>query len=104
MISGFGTERLGHAALRFPVITTILLMAITIFTAMGIPKLGYSGDNIEILRDGSKEFDDYDHLLSTFRDFNNDAIILISSERLKTLEGFEAYRDLVKPVIEKQGL
>lgn len=94
MISGFGTERLGHAALRFPIITTILLLAITIFTAMGIPKLGYSGDNIEILRDGSKEFDDYDHLLSTFRDFNNDAIILISSERLKTLEGFEAYRDL----------
>ena len=94
MISGFGTERLGHLAIRFPVIATIMLLLATLYSVMGIPKLGYSGDNIEILRDGSVEFDNYDHLLSTFRDFNNDAIVLISSEKLNTLEGFEAYRDL----------
>jgi len=94
MISGFGTERLGHLAIRFPVITTILLLLVTILAATGIPKLGYSGDNIEILRDGSTEFEDYDRLLKTFRDFNNDAIVLISSDKLNTIEGFEKFRDL----------
>jgi predicted RND superfamily exporter protein len=94
MISGFGTERFGHLAIRFPVIVSIIILLASVFTAAGIPKLGYSGDNIEILRDGSVEFDDYDHLLSTFRDFNNDAIVLISSDKLKTLEGFEAFREL----------
>jgi predicted RND superfamily exporter protein len=94
MISGFGTERLGHLAIRFPIITTVLLLLATALTAIGIPNLGYSGDNIEILRDGSVEFKEYDHLLATFRDFNNDAIVLISSDKLKTLEGFEALRDI----------
>ena len=94
MISGFGTERLGHLGIRFPVVTSIFLLLVTIYASFGVPKLGYSGDNIEILRDGSTEFADYDHLLSTFRDFNNDAIVLISSDRLNTLEGFENYRDL----------
>ena len=94
MISGFGTERLGLLAISFPKIATLILLIITIALGSAIPKLGYSGDNIEILRDGSAEFDDYDHLLATFRDFNNDAIVLISSDKLKTLEGFEAFRDL----------
>ena len=94
MISGFGTERIGHLAMRFPLITTIILLLATLYTATGMPKLGYSGDNIEILRDGSVEFDEYDHLLSTFRDFNNDAIILINADNLDTLEGFENFRDL----------
>ena len=94
MISGFGTERLGHLAVRFPIIATIILVIATLISVIGIPKLGYSGDNIEILRDGSVEFENYDHLLTTFRDFNNDAIILISSKNLNTLDGFEAFRDL----------
>ncbi|MCP4074049.1 MAG: MMPL family transporter [Hyphomicrobiales bacterium] len=94
MISGFGTERLGHLAIRLPVLTSILMLLATLFAATGIPKLGYSGDNIDILRDGSVEFENYDYLLSTFRDFNNDAIVLISSDKLNTLEGFEAFRDL----------
>lgn len=94
MISGFGTERLGHLAIRFPVVATILVVLMTIYAATGIQKLSYSGDNIEILRDGSVEFEEYDHLLNVFRDFNNDAIVLISSDKLHTLEGFEAYRDL----------
>ncbi len=94
MISGFGTHRVGHLAIRFPVIASLILVLVTIYAATGIPKLGYSGDNIEILRDGSVEFDEYDHLLKTFRDFNNDAIVLVSSSKLNTLEGFETLRDL----------
>ena len=69
MISGFGTERIGHLALRFPLFTTLLIILATLYAASGIPKLGYSGDNIEILRDGSLEFEEYDHLLSTFSRF-----------------------------------
>ena len=55
MISGFGTERFGHLAIRFPVIVSIIILLASVFTITGIPKLGYSGDNIEILRDGSVE-------------------------------------------------
>ena len=94
MINGFGLDRLGVAAIRNPVISTIVMVAITIAALFGVSKLGFSGENIEILRDGSQELADYDELLSEFRDFNNDAIILMRIENLATVDGIETFRDL----------
>ncbi len=94
MISGFGAERLGHLTLRFPIVATLIVIVLTAIALAGVPRLQFSGDNIDILRDGSRELAEYDNLLGSFRDFNNDAIVLIRSDRLRTLEGFEKYRDL----------
>lgn len=80
--------------LRFPVVATLILCGAILYAITGIPKLGFSGDNVEILRDGSKEFADYDVLLNEFRDFNNDAIVLVRSDKLATQEGFETFREL----------
>ena len=76
-LNGFGVARLGLLALRFPSIASLVLVAATLLAAAGLPKLGYSGANIDILRDGSQEIADYDLLLSAFRNFNNDAVVLI---------------------------
>lgn len=93
-LNGFGVARLGLLALRFPSIASLVLVAATLLAAAGLPKLGYSGANIDILRDGSQEIADYDLLLSAFRNFNNDAVVLIRTPDLATVEGIETYRDL----------
>ena len=94
MINGFGFQNLGIAAIRNPITATILLAMISIAALIGISKLEFSGENIEILRDGSKELDNYDELLSQFRNFNNDAVVLMKIDNLATVEGIETFRDL----------
>ena len=94
MINGFGLQRIGLAALRFPVFATLMIAVITAASVFGVSRLGFSGDNIEILRDGSKEMADYDRLLTSFRNFNNDAIVLMRTDNLATVDGIETYRDL----------
>jgi len=94
MINGFKLEQLGIQALRFPVISTVLLVLVSIIATFGITKLQFSGENIEILRDGSQELKDYDELLAEFRNFNNDAVILMEVDNFATVEGIETFREL----------
>ncbi|MBL4599634.1 MAG: hypothetical protein JKX93_11765, partial [Rhizobiaceae bacterium] len=94
MINGFGMEKIGLAALRKPILFTVIFFIITLVAAFGVTKLQFSGANIDILRDGSQEIKNYDTLLSEFRDFNNDAVVLVRSKNLATVEGIEAFRDL----------
>jgi len=94
MINGFKLEQLGIQALRMPMLSTIFLIVVSLVAAFGITKLEFSGENIEILRDGSQELDDYDELLAEFRNFNNDAVVLMQVDNLATVEGIETFRDL----------
>lgn len=93
-MNGFGLEKAGIAALGRPALATALILALTLIASAGLFRLGYSGANVDILRDGSQEFADYDELLSSFRNFNNDAVILLRGNSLDTVEGIETYRDL----------
>lgn len=94
MLHGFGIENLGIAALRRPIASSIIIAAITLMAVLGLFRLGYSGANVDILRDGSQEITDYDELLNSFRNFNNDAVVLMRGKSLATIEGIETYRDL----------
>ena len=94
MINGFGLEKIGLASLRHPVIATLFLAITIVLSGLGLSRLQFSGENIEILRDGSRELADYDELLSSFRDFNNDAVVLMRLPNLATVEGIETFREL----------
>lgn len=94
MINGFGLHKIGLVALRNPVIATVILFLASIAATIGVSKLEFSGENIEILRDGSQELKDYDELLGQFRNFNNDAVVLMRLDNLSTIEGIENFRDL----------
>ncbi|MBO6815412.1 MAG: MMPL family transporter [Rhizobiaceae bacterium] len=94
MLNGFGLQKLGIAAIRFPLASTLLVALVTLAAVFGLTRIQFSGENIEILRDGSQELKDYDELLSSFRDFNNDAVLLMRIDNLATVEGIETFRDL----------
>lgn len=94
MINGFGLEKIGLVALRKPLSFSILMVIVTLIAAFGVTRLEFSGANIDILRDGSVEITNYDTLLTNFRDFNNDAVVLIRTKDLATVKGIETYRDI----------
>ncbi|MEM7288828.1 MAG: MMPL family transporter [Pseudomonadota bacterium] len=94
MLNGFGLDKLGIAALRQPLAATAFIVLVSLLALFGVTRLEFSGENIEILRDGSQELADYDELLANFRDFNNDAVILMRVDNLATVEGIETFREL----------
>lgn len=94
MMNGFGLEKLGIWSLRNPVISTLIVALLVFAASIGLTRLQFSGENIEILRDGSVELENYDSLLSQFRDFNNDAVILMRIPNFATVEGIETFREL----------
>ncbi|MFK5979139.1 MAG: MMPL family transporter [Rhizobiaceae bacterium] len=94
MINGFGLEKIGLVALRKPLSFSVLIVIVTLIAAFGVTRLEFSGANIDILRDGSVEIENYDTLLTNFRDFNNDAVVLIRTKDLATVKGIETYRDI----------
>ncbi|MEO0329838.1 MAG: MMPL family transporter [Pseudomonadota bacterium] len=94
MINGFGLERIGLAALRLPLVSSLVIALVTLVALVGVLRLEFSGENIEILRDGSVELEHYDELLQSFRNFNNDAVVLMRIPNLATVEGIETFREL----------
>lgn len=94
MLNSFGLQKLGIAAVRYPILSSLFIVLMTAIALFGTTKLQFSGENIEILRDGSKELQDYDNLLADFRDFNNDAVVLMKIDNLATIDGIENFRDL----------
>ena len=94
MINGFGLQNLGLLALRTPLFSTLTVLAISLVSVFGITKLQFSGENVDILRDGSQELADYDALLKEFRNFNNDAVVLMQVDNLATVDGIETLREL----------
>ncbi len=94
MLNGFGLQGLGIFAIRKPLLSSVIFLLITLISIFGLTKLEFSGENIEILRDDSRELADYDELLADFRNFNNDAVMLMRLENLATVEGIETFREV----------
>ena len=91
---GFGTERLGLAALAAPRVATLIVALVTVLALFGATRLGFSGDVAKVLESASVEYENYHRLQHEFRDFSKDAAVLVQSPLLTTAAGIERLRDL----------
>lgn len=91
---GFGLERIGLAARRYPVIFSILLVLISIAAASNLPQLRFDGNVTSILPEETDSYRNYFDQKSAYRDSASDLTILIRSDRLMTAEGLEDLRSI----------
>ena len=89
---GFGLERIGVAALRYPLIFSILLMVVTIIAATFIPSVKFNGNVTAAVPKQSENFKNYDQQKRDFRNFSRDVAIIIKSPRINTASGLEDLR------------
>ena len=91
---GFGLERIGIAAARFPVLFSLIVVAVTVFAALNISKVRFDGNITAVLPEESEAYRNYFAQADRFRDFSRDVTILIQSDRLFTAQGLEDLRAL----------
>lgn len=94
MTAGFGLEKIGLVALRFPRATLLLVFALTIPLAYLATKIEFSSDIREIFRSGSPEYSRFQEVEVQYPDSGQDILLLVGAEDLFTVKNLEALRDL----------
>ena len=94
MSAGFGLERIGLVALRFPRATLLLVALITLPLAYAATKVGFSSDIREIFRSGTADYARFQLVEEQYPDSGQDVLLLVRSDDLFTVENLERLRDL----------
>ena len=89
---GFGLERIGVAALRHPLVFSVLLVTVTTIAALFVPSVKFNGNVISVVPKQSVNFKNYDMQRRDFRNFARDVAIIIKSPRVNTASGLEDLR------------
>lgn len=89
---GFGLENLGKLTLRFPKVVAVLVLFVSVFCAIQVPRASVDGDLLRVFAHSGAEYDAYDHLSQTFGTFENDIYLLVSSPDLTNPETIETIR------------
>ena len=94
MTAGFGLEKLGMVALRFPRATLAILVAITCLFAWQATKLQFSSDIREIFRSASPDFINLEAVNKEFPESHRDILIVIEGENIFDTQRLEQLRAL----------
>ncbi len=94
MSIGFGLERLGILALRYPRVVGLIVIAFTLVCLSVLPRASMDGDLLRVYKDSGEMYDRYAALSETFGTFDDDAYILVHSESMTDPEVLETLREL----------
>jgi predicted RND superfamily exporter protein len=94
MTAGFGLEKLGLLALRFPRATLLVIAAITVPLAYAAAKVGFSSDVREIFRSGTPDFINLQMVEQQYPESNEDILLLVQADDLFTADNLDRLRDL----------
>ncbi len=94
MSIGFGIERLGLIALKYPKVAGLIVLAFTILCISVLPRASVDGDLLRVYKNSGEMYDRYADLSATFGTFDNDAYILVKSDQMTDPEVIETLRNL----------
>jgi len=89
---GFGLERLGLLAIRAPLVSLIVLIAVTAAGTYGVPLLKADDALSELFRSNSVEFRDYEKLSNRFPTSEYDILVVVEGANLLSPEKLEKVR------------
>ena len=67
---------------------------VTVFCAAQVPRASVDGDMLRVFANSGVEYDNYEHLATTFGTFENDIYLLVSSPNLTNPETLETIRTM----------
>ncbi|MEM9592353.1 MAG: hypothetical protein AAF967_13630, partial [Pseudomonadota bacterium] len=84
MTRGFGLEKLGLLAQRFPWITLTVIAALTVPLAFAAAKVEFSSDIREIFRSGTQEYRNLQMVEKQYPQTGEDVLLLVQAPDLFT--------------------
>lgn len=89
---GFGLEALGHLTLKQPKAIAVFVLLVSVFCATQVPRASVDGDMLRVFAHSGEEYDNYEHLATTFGTFENDIYLVVNSPNLTNPDTIETIR------------
>jgi len=91
---GFGLERIGTAAVRYPITALVLIAVFSVFCALGITRVKTDHTLSELFRSSTTEYQNYKSMRDRFPTSEFDILVAVEGENLMTPELMEVVRNL----------
>src|SRR5437868_6256037 len=91
----FGLERIGLVAVRAPVVSCIILVALFIAAIFGIERIRIDDSLSQLFRSNSREYRQYEAETKRFPAVEFDVLVVVEGKTLLKRENLEKLRDLV---------
>ncbi len=101
---GFGLERLGLLALKFPKLFSLLLVVVCTYAGLSLTTLKFDGNVTAVLPEDSKAYQEFFKQKELYRDAARDITLIIKSDRLITASGLEDVRSLQLELALAEGV
>src|SRR4030081_3423877 len=95
MSIAFGLERIGLIAIRAPVLSCIILLAMVIGAVFGIERIKIDDSLSQLFRSNSKEYRQYEAVTKRFPSTEYDVLVVVEGKMLLQRPNLEKLRDLV---------
>ncbi|MEH2478739.1 putative RND superfamily exporter protein [Nitrobacteraceae bacterium AZCC 2146] len=91
----FGLERIGLIAVRAPVVSCLILLALVIGAIFGIQRIKIDDSLSQLFRSNSKEYRQYEEVTKRFPSSEFDVLVVVEGKTLLARDNLEKVRDLV---------
>src|SRR3954462_11510009 len=91
----FGLERIGLIAVRAPIVSCIILVALLIAAIFGIERIRIDDSLNQLFRSNSKEYRQYEAVTKRFPATEFDVLVVVEGKTLLERDNLEKLRDLV---------
>ena len=95
MSIAFGLERIGLVAIRAPILTCIILLAMVIGAIFGIERIKIDDSLSQLFRSSSKEYRQYEAVTKRFPSTEYDVLVVVEGKTLLQRPNLDKLRDLV---------
>ena len=91
----FGLERLGLLAVKAPIVSCIILVALIVAAVFGIKRIQIDDSLSQLFRSDSKEFHQYEEVTKKFPAEEFDVLVVVEGKTLLARQNLEKLRDFV---------
>src|ERR1700761_5354075 len=91
----FGLERIGLIAVRAPVLSCIILVALIVAAVFGIQRIKIDDSLSQLFRSNSKDYQQYEAEVKRFPATEFDVLVVVEGKTLLARDNLEKLRDLV---------
>src|SRR5712672_1914656 len=100
----FGLERIGLIAVKAPILSCIILLALMVAAIFGIERIKIDDSLSQLFRSNSKEYRQYEAVTKRFAATEFDVLVVVEGKTLLARDNLEKMRDLVTDLQLVEGV